>query len=92
MVGAGIIAAFETAIFGKWVDVQIATTKVLGLSSLVAWVGFASTTLFGITWVVARVIMNNPLPAKDKLDWKISAVFIFVYLVMALSWLTAAWN
>lgn len=88
MVGAGIIAAFETAIFGKWVDAQIIGNT--AISSLIAWVGFSSSILFGITWLVARVIMNAPLPANEKLSWKISSFFIVVYLVLALSWMIAA--
>ena len=87
MVGAGIIATFETAIFSKWVDAKI--VEKVDIASSIAWVGFLSTVLFGVTWFVARNEMNKPLAESEKLSWEISCYFIFIYLVLALSWFIA---
>ncbi len=91
MVGAGFISALQTAIFSKWVDAKISTDAdaSVEIAKVVAEVGLASSLLCCIVWVTCRIVLNDSLQEKEKLSWKISSLFIILYLSMAAGWLIA---
>jgi hypothetical protein len=88
MIGAGFISALQTAIFSKWVDAKIivGSENSPEVASIIAKIGFVSSLLCCFVWVVSRVIMDKSLPTDEKLSWRISSLFIILYISMALGW------
>ena len=87
MVGAGIISAIQTAIFGKWVDAKIAGNDSMALA--VSWLGVASTLTLSLAWIVSRFYMGRLLTGRDRLDWMIGISIIFVFVAIEAGWIFA---
>jgi len=97
MVGAGIIAAIQTAILGKWVDAKASQLSVATsegsegferLADVVATVGLVSTVVLAGAWVACRYLLGRTLK-DDKLKISVASVVVGVYCAIAIGWTIA---
>lgn len=89
MVGAGIIAGIETAIFGKWVDSLIEPGASETVALMITRVGLWSTVGLSAAWLFCRIFMGEAIEAEKKLSWPVSLATIIVYAAIAVGWLFA---
>ncbi len=89
MVGAGIIAGIETAVFGKWVDALVEPGARVDVALMIARVGFWSTVGLAAAWLFCRIFMGLDIAGNKKLSWPVSLATLLVYVAIATGWVFA---
>lgn len=87
LVGASVISGFQTALFSKWVDARLVNNQ--EVAKTIGMVGLISIAAMALIWLASRIVMNAKLSKQEKLNWRISLLFMLGFLAMAIGWFFA---